>query len=661
MARFADGESEFYMPSIRQRPFTAALRPCVLLLAALAATSAPKASSASPAGGTRGSGGPRAALPTTVEVDAREAPRGIEHVHLVMPVQPGKLTLLYPKWLPGEHAPTGPIGGMAALKFSVNGNRLEWQRDADNMFAFHLVIPAGANALDILFDVDAVSDASDDNALRLSTESVAIVLWNELVLYPAGVQSDAMQFTAKLTVPSGWQIGTALPQTGAAGATTQFATVTLTTLIDSPVITGRHFRTVDLDGTPAAYLHIAADSEAALAITPETTAQLRKLVREATTLFGATHYNEYHFLLTLSDRIAYEGIEHHQSSDNRLAERALIDDELRHSSGMQTLLSHEYVHSWNGKYRRPAGLATGNYDAPMHGELLWVYEGLTEYLGTVLAARSGLASPTDSRDTWANDAAWLQTRQGRDWRPLADTAVAAQISYTQASQWRARTRATDFYIESAMLWLEADTLIRTKTQGAKSLDDFCRLFYGPPSTGPKVIPYIFDDVVKALDSVMPYDWRGFWTVRLNRLTPTAPLEGLAASGWHLRFAAEPSAEQKGEAALNKQTNLNYSLGFALKDDGAVIADVLPGSPADAAGLAPDSALIAVDARKYSKDVLDDALKSAADTTRTIKLLVEKDEMFGTVDLRYAGGPRYPRLERDAGPDLLTAISAPRTP
>ena len=599
---------------------------------------------------------------TSVDVDAREAPRGIEHVHLVMPVKPGKLTLLYPKWLPGEHAPNGPIGGLASLRFSANGHSVAWQRDPDNMFAFHLDIPSGTTSLDVVFEVDAIKDASNNNALRLSTESLAIIVWNEVVLYPVGVQSDDMHVAAKLTVPSGWQIGTALPQTSTAGATTQFAPVSLTTLIDSPVIAGRYFRTVDLHGSPAAYLHMVADSEAALAITPETTAQLRKLVQEAPALFGATHYNEYHFLLTLSDRIGYEGIEHHQSSDNRVAERALIDEDLRHSSGVETLLPHEYVHSWNGKFRRPAGLATGNYDSPMHGELLWVYEGLTEYLGMVLSARSGLATTADSRDNWANVAAWLQTRKGRDWRPLADTAVAAQISYTQASQWRARTRATDFYDESAMLWLEADTLIRTKSQGAKSLDDFCRLFYGPPSTGPRVIPYTFDDVVKALNIVLPYDWREFWTTRLNRVTAQAPLEGLTASGWQLTFAAEPSVEQKGEAALNKQTNFNYSLGFALADDGALVTDVLPGTPADAAGLAPDSNLIAVNGRKYSKDVLDDALKAGGTEPRTLKLLVQKDDMFDTLDVRYAGGPRYPRLERTAGStDLLSLITTARTP
>jgi predicted metalloprotease with PDZ domain len=628
-------------------------------ISAAATAAAATATAAAAAAGART---PAGAIGTTsVEVDAREAPRGIEHVHMVMPVKPGKLTLLYPKWLPGEHAPNGPIGGLAALRFTGNGQAIAWQRDADNMFAFHLTIPTGVTSLDIVFEVDAVKDASNNNALRLSTESLAIIVWNELVLYPAGIQSDDMHVAAKLTVPSGWQIGTALPQTTTAGATTQFAPVSLTTLIDSPVITGRYFRTVDLHGSPAAYLHMVADSEAALAITPETTAQLRKLVQEAPALFGATHYNEYHFLLTLSDRIGYEGIEHHQSSDNRVAERALIDEDLRHSSGVETLLPHEYVHSWNGKYRRPAGLATGNYDSPMHGELLWVYEGLTEYLGMVLSARSGLATTADSRDNWANVAAWLQTRSGRDWRPLADTAIAAQISYTQASQWRARTRATDFYDESAMLWLEADTLIRTKSQGAKSLDDFCRLFYGPPSTAPRVVSYTFDDVVKALNTVWPYDWREFWTTRLNRVTASAPLEGLTASGWRLTFAAEPSVEQKGAAALNKQTDFNYSLGFALADDGALVTDVLPGTPADSAGLAPDSTLIAVNGRKYSKDVLEDALKAYGTEPRTLKLLVQKDDMFDTLDVHYAGGPRYPRLERDTrNADLLTAITTART-
>jgi predicted metalloprotease with PDZ domain len=601
-----------------------------------------------------------AAPAASVEVDARDAPRGIERVHLVLPVKPGKLTLLYPKWLPGEHSPDGPIGGLSALKFSSHGRAIVWQRDADNMYAFHLTIPGGTTAVDVAFEVDAAAGATDNNALRTSTESLSIILWNQLVLYPAGARSDDLQYAARLRLPAGWSFGTALPQVNTAGDTIQFAQVSLTTLIDSPVLAGRHFRTVELGGTPAVHLHLAADSEAALDIPAATTAQLRKLVQEAAALFGATHYDEYHFLWTLSDQLGFEGIEHHQSSDNRSAERSLIDDELRHSY-LTTLLPHEYTHSWNGKYRRPIGLATGNYDAPMRGELLWVYEGLTQYLGLVLSARSGLASPADARDGWAGDAAWLQTRAGRDWRPLADTAIAAQIGYTQAREWRPRTRSTDFYTESAMLWLEADTLIRSTTHGTRSLDDFCRLFYGPPSTAPKVVPYDFNDVVNALNTVMPYDWRGFWSVRLNRVQPNAPLEGLSASGWRLVFGPEPSPAEKGDAALQKATNLYYSLGLTLKDEGAVIADVVPGTPADAAGIAPDSNLIAINGRKYSKDVLQDALKAGGTEPRALRLLIQKDDMFDTVEVHYAGHARHPRLERDAStPDLLTAILSPRT-
>jgi predicted metalloprotease with PDZ domain len=603
-----------------------------------------------------------AAAVATVDVDARDAPRGIEHVRLTLPVKPGNLTLLYPKWLPGEHAPNGPIGGMSSLKFSSGGKTLTWQRDAIDMYAFHLTVPAGASSLEASFDVLAEHDARDPNATRLATDAVAIILWNQVMLYPAGVQSDDLQVSARLRLPAGWSFGTSLPKTGANGDTVEFGQSSLTTLIDSPVLAGRYFRTVELGGTPAVYLHLAADSTAALAIPDTTAAQMRKLVQEATALFGATHYNEYHFLLSLSDQIDYEGIEHHQSSDNRAAERTLIDADLRRSSDAQTLLPHEYTHSWNGKYRRPIGLATGNYDSPMRGELLWVYEGLTEYIGMVLSARSGLASVADARDSWADTAAWAETVKGREWRPLADTAIAGPIIYNQSPDWRARTRGSDFYSESALLWLEADTLIRTKSGGAKSLDDFCKIFHGAPSTAPKVVPYDFNDVVKALNSVMPYDWRGFWTERLNRTRAGAPLEGIKASGWRLGFDTEPTAEQKGVEAMQKKTVLQYSLGFDLKDDGAAITNIVPGSPADLAGIAPGSHLVAVDGRKYSKEVLQDVLNAGAVDARVIKLLIAKDDMFSTVEVHYAGKSRYPRLERDAGtPDLLSLILAPHAP
>jgi predicted metalloprotease with PDZ domain len=604
------------------------------------------------------------ATAATLEVDERDAPRGIQRVHLVLPVKAGNLTLLYPKWLPAEHAPNGPIGGVSALKFSAGGHTLAWRRDDVNMYAFHLNIPAGVTSLEASFEVLAELDARSPNALRLATDAVGIVVWNELILYPAGVQSDDMQVTARLRLPAGWKFGTALPRANAsAGADDiQFAHVSLTTLIDSPVLAGRNFRTEELGGTPAVYMHLAADNSSSLAMPADNLAQYRKLVQEATALFGATHYNEYHFLWSLSDQIDFEGIEHHQSSDNRSPEKTLVDNDMRHSSEAEMLLAHEYTHSWNGKYRRPVGLATGNYDSPMRGELLWVYEGLTEYLGYVLSARSGLATAADAHDTWADVAAWAQARKGRDWRSLGDTAVSGPFMYDVAPQWQARTRGVDFYDESALLWLEADALIRSKSGGTKSLDDFCKIFHGAPSTAPKVVPYTLDDVVKALNSVLPYDWRGFWTERVNRVRAEAPLEGIKASGWRLTFESEPTTEQKGIEAIKKMTNLQYSLGFDLRDDGAVITNIVPGSPADAAGIAPGSKLLAVDGRRYSKELLMETLNAGGPESRVIKFLIEKDDLFRMVELHYAGKARYPRLERDTStPDLLSAILAPHAP
>jgi predicted metalloprotease with PDZ domain len=603
-----------------------------------------------------------AAAVATLDLDASEVSRGIERAHLVLPVRPGPLTLLYPQWLPGEHAPDGPIGSLSGLTFSAGGRTLAWQRDTENMYAFHMKIPAGATKLDVTLEVLAVRDGVDKNADRTSTESLAILLWNQVLLYPAGSRSDDLRYAARLRLPSAWSFATALPRASEAADPIEFRPVSLTTLIDSPVLAGRHFRRFDLGGAPPVVLNVAADSEAALNAPEATQAHLRQLVREATALFGATHYGEYQFLWTLSDTLGYEGIEHHESSDNRTAERALIDDELRESAAITSLLPHEYVHSWNGKYRRPVGLATGNYDTPMRGDLLWVYEGLTEYLGFVLSARSGLEPLGSARDAWADVAALMEAHKGREWRPLADTAVAAQLGYTEPDDWRARIRQTDFYRESALLWLEADVLIRSRTNGAKSLDDFCRAFYGAPSGMPKVVPYDFDAVVAALNAVLPFDWRGFWTERLERIKAGAPLEGLAASGWRLAFAADPSREQKAEEAMYKWTDLRYSLGFVLHEEGAVIGYLIPGSPADQAGVAPGSKIIGVDGRKYSKDVLREALDAGGDAARTISLLVEKDAMYRTYDLQYAGKARYPRLERIAAvTDWLTPIQTARAP
>jgi len=476
-----------------------------------------------------------------VAVDAREAPRGVLKSHLRLPVTPGPLTLLYPKWLPGRHSPAGPITSLAGPRLQAGGVELAWRRDAVDPYVFHLDIPAGVRALDV--DLEVLTAPAPDGVVqgletpRYATEALALVEWNQVLLYPAGPPSDALTYQASVRVPPGWHTATALTPLAGAAADDElrFEPVSLTTLVDSTLLTGRYWRTLDLGGTPAVRLDIAADRPALLEMAAPIEEHYRNLVKEAAALFGATHYRRYQFLWILTDQIMPDGIEHHESSDNRSPARALLDDNIRRAEA--NLLAHEYTHSWNGKFRRPVGLATPDYQAPMHDDLLWVYEGLTEYLGDVLAARSGLLAPNEFRDELARLAAQMDVHKGRDWRSLQDTADAAQLVYYQDKNWAARLRRQDdFYQESALLWLEADTLIRRESQGRRSLDDFCRRFYGAPSTGPRVQPYDFDAVVAALEAVQPHDWRGFWLERLQRTGGGAPLAGSAQCrlAFHLR-------------------------------------------------------------------------------------------------------------------------------
>jgi len=609
-----------------------------------------------------------AAAIATVAVDAREAPRGIMSAHLELPVAAGPLTLVYPKWLPGRHSPAGPLTSLGGPRFTAAGRVLPWRRDSVDLFAFHLDVPSGVSRLGIDLEIDT-SIAPDGvvqglETPRTATESLLILEWNQLVLYPEGARADELPYRATVRLPEGWKFASALEPAAGTGGSTEFATTSLTTLLDSTLLAGRYMRDIALGGTPPVKLHIAADTPSALNLSSDTEAHFRALVREAAALFGATHYDHYDFLYVLTDQIMPDGIEHHQSSDDRSPLRALVDDSVRRAEA--NLLPHEYVHSWNGKYRRPEGLATINYQEPMQGDLLWVYEGLTEYLGDVLAARSGLLTEEELRGELAHDAAAMQSHSARTWRSLEDTAISAQLLYYQSRNWGARLRRPeDFYQESALLWLEADALIRHASNGHKSLDDFCKLFYGPPRSGPRVVPYDFDAVVNALSAVQPYDWRGFWTERLNRLRPQAPLEGLQAAGWRLEINATPSIMHAAHEADDKDLDLRYSLGFFVDDDQAIIGDVIPGSPADTAGVSPGSRVIALNGYRWSKELLEDTLAAPADTDAgrgKLTLLVEKDETFKTLELQYAGGERYPNLVRESGStDLLAQIAKPRAP
>ena len=569
-------------------------------------------------------------------VDATEAPRRILHARLEIPVKPGPLTLVYPKWIPGEHGPTGPIPDLAGLRLSAGGRPVAWERDAVDMYAFHCRIPAGTSRLEVTLDGLQAATGSFSTGLSM-TSQLAVINWNQVLLYPAGRPTDELMIVARLRLPAGWTYGTALATAREENGEIEFAAVPLTTLVDSPVQAGAHRRSIELGPPkgPPVTLEIAGDGESALETSPEQVAQWRQLVAEATALFGATHYRRYDFLYTLSDQVEHFGLEHHESSDDRVHERALVDAELR--DAQSGLLPHEYAHSWNGKYRRPAGLATPDFQKPMRTELIWVYEGLTSYLEFVLAARSGLATPEWQRQELAYTSGWLDKRAGRSWRPLKDTAVAAQLLFGLPEAWASWRRQVDFYGEGVLIWLEADVIIRQRTAGQRSLDDFCRLFFGGRSGPPSVVPYTFEDVVKAMGQIAAYDWRGFFETRLTSTSQRAPLGGIEGSGWRLAWSDSLGAYERAGEKTWEFTDLRFSLGFELDKDGAV-TDVVPGSAAADAGLGPGLKPIAVNGRRFSAERLREMLRAGH------------------------GGELQPLLVRDvAKPDLLSEIFKPLTP
>jgi predicted metalloprotease with PDZ domain len=599
--------------------------------------------------------------PIKLDVDATDAPRSILHARLHIPAQPGPLTLFYPKWIPGEHMPSGPINDLTGLEMSANGRPLNWQRDADDMYAFHLDVPARADAVDVSLDFLLPTGGGSFSTGVSSTAKLLELNWNEVLLYPQTAEPLKLQYVTTLQLPEGWKFGTALPVASASGARVEFSPAPLETLVDSPVIAGEYFRTIDLTPgeQPPHVIHLVADSAAALEMTPEDIRHFSHLVKEANALFGAHHYRDYHFLVTLSDRVSHGGLEHHESSDDRVSENYLTDESARHS--FPDLLPHEMVHSWNGKYRRPAGMATPDYQQPMRDELLWDYEGLTDYLGKVLAARSGLQTNEDFRETFALTAATLDHRAGRTWRSLADTTVAAQLLYVAPSTGTAWRRGTDFYPEGDLIWLEADTIIRQQTRGKRSLDDFCKNFYGGESGPPRVVPYTYDDVVKALNEIAPNDWRGFFQQRIYEINPHAPLGGIENGGWRLAYTNELPALLKTREGQRKYTDLSFSLGLNLSPEG-VINDVLPGTTADQAGIGPAMKLVAVNGRRWTPENLRAAVKSAATNGAPIELLIENSDYFKNYRLDYHGGEKYPCLERvPAKPDLLDEIIRPLTP
>ena len=599
----------------------------------------------------------------TLSVDASESPRKIFHARLTFEVSPGPLTLQYPKWIPGEHGPTGPVSDLAGLKFTAGGKDVPWRRDLTEMYNINLEVPAGTSTLEASLDYLSPANESGFSSAASATEQLAVISWNQMLLYPKGSNPNTITYTASLKLPAGWKFGTALPVAREGADTVDFAPASLVTLIDSPVLIGAYFRKIALsEGEPAQAINVAADSAAAIQAPPDQITHWKNLVAEANALFGAHHYRHYDFLLTLSNHTAHFGLEHHESSDNRVSERSLIDPD--ENVLMSGLLPHEMTHSWNGKYRRPAGLATPDYQTPMQGDLLWVYEGLTEYIGAILTPRSGLSTPDQYRELLADTAADMDHRAGRAWRPLQDTADAAQILYGTGGPWESWRRSVDFYPESELIWLEADVLIRQQSQGKKSLQDFCRAFHGGQSGAPAVVPYTFDQLITALNAVQAYDWRNFFLTRLNTKNPRAPLGGIEGGGWRLVYNdTRPNLVRAREEARDI-ADFRFSIGLDVQADNGSpdygsIMDATFGMPAAQAGIGPGMKVVAVNGRAFSPKTLREALKLGKGGNQPLELLIKNGEYYRTFKLNYNQGEKYAHLERDSSkPDLLSEIIKP---
>ncbi|MDB5986256.1 MAG: hypothetical protein JWR16_1309 [Nevskia sp.] len=640
-------------------PLKSVLRFAVAALAAAAAGSAlPVAADATPA-----------LLDTaypgqlTLNVDLTDAARKIFRVKETIPVQAGAVSLYYPKWIPGEHGPTGTIDGISGLIISGNGQRIAWRRDLEDMYTLHLNVPAGVSALDLEFQFLSPTDGGAFGGSVSATSKIVDLEWNQVAFYPAGYWGRAVSIQPSVKLPAGWGYGTALEPMTTASGSLQFKPVTFETLVDSPLITGLNFKRIDL--APGAkvpvHLDIVADHPEDLVLKDEQIKAHQNLVTQAYALFGAHHYDHYDFLFTLSEDTGHFGLEHHQSSDDRFFSAFFTDPDSYLSGG--GLLPHEYVHSWNGKFRRPAGLATPNFNVPMKGDLLWVYEGLTEYLGQVLTARSGICSAAQYRDELAATAAMMDKRPGRSWRPLQDTADEAQILYDTPNAWATWRRSVDFYPEGELLWLDVDTKIRELSGGKHSLDDFVKAFYGIDDGAYVVKPYTFEDVVATLKQVQPNDWTAFLRKRLDSTDAAAPLDGLSRGGWTLAYTDKPSDYFKAQEKVRKHLNLSYSLGIDIETDAdslGKLRDVLWNSPAFTAGLAPGMKLIAVNGEKFDGDRLKAAITAAKIGTAPIELLVQNLDSFSTVKVDYHDGLKYPQLQRvNDTPDRLADITKPK--
>ncbi len=594
-----------------------------------------------------------------LQVDATDVSRHIFRVRETIPVRGGDaVTLLYPEWIPGKHGPSGRVDKLAGLIIHAAGIRLEWTRDPVSVYAFHVSIPPDVTAIDLEFQY--VSPVIADQGRIVMTPEMLNLQWEAMILYPAGFFARQIMVEASVRVPGGWQVATALEAKSNSGAVTEFKTVSLDALVDSPIFAGKYFKRLDLnpEGAYPVHLNVFADRPDLLTVTPEQLEIHRALVREADLLFDSHHFDHYDFLFALTDRLGGIGIEHHQSSENSRPPTYFTDWD-KHAS-KRGLLPHEYTHSWDGKFRHPADLWTPDYNTPMRGSLLWVYEGQTSYWGNILAARAGFRTQQQALDSLAYTVASYEARVGREWRALQDTVVDPIVSQRRSRPWFTWERNEGYYSEGALIWLDADTLIREATDGKKSLDDFAKAFYGMNDGSYVPLLYTFDDVVSTLNAVYEHDWAPFLRSRLDDHGPGAPVDGIERGGYELVFTDTPTEYFTASEASSKESDLTYSIGIVVDADG-VLSRVQWNSPAFKAGITIGTQIVAVDEISFDAEGLNRAIANATTTDEQITLLIKDGDRYHSVSLEYSDGLRYPHLVRKGdGPAYLDQILAPRS-
>jgi predicted metalloprotease with PDZ domain len=600
-----------------------------------------------------------AQTPIRITADLTEAPRKLYHAEIDLPVKPGPATFITPEWIPGNHRPTGPVEDITGVVFTANGKTIPWRRDDANLYEFHVDVPAGVTNLHAHLDCIVTSRADDQ---------IAVLEWEKLLLYPAHKPVREIPIQPSVIVPAGWGIGTALTPTTPydpnkkVGGTLQFEPTNVEQLQDSPIIAGENFHEFALapEVTPKHYIDVVSDEPADSNLRPDLLNEISNLVREAGAAYDSHHYHVYHFLLTLSDIAGGEGLEHGQSSDNGVGELGFVSQQRQ--LGNSDLLSHEFTHSWNGKYRRPFNLYQDDFAKMEEGSLLWVYEGMTQYLGNVLAARSGLKSQAAYRDILAASASQLDLKSGRWWRPTEDTAIAASILRSNGPAWSNWRRGQDYYQEGELFWLDADTKIRELTNDQKSLTDFLHIFLGKGgNTGPLIVTYNREELIRDLNEVVKYDWTAFMHDRIDLINPHADFDGITRGGYKLVYLDHPSeslmammGSRRGGGGPAAWT----TLGLQLAPDGTIY-DVRWGSLADKAKLAPGQKLIAVNGHVFSADALHEAIVDAKTNTAPLHFLMQTESFIKPVDIDYHDGERYPVLVRvDGTKDYLDEITTP---